>query len=99
MCLGDVLVKGTLPGEHSAALPAHGLLINPLITLVNTLDVLRQVGAAAKKFIANVTLERFLSLDLRGDVGVDELDVVAEVGGVRADSAAGGAAHMGPAPS
>ena len=56
MCLGDVLVKRTLSGEHSAALAAHCLLINPLVTLVNTLDMLRQVGASAKKFIANVTL-------------------------------------------
>lgn len=56
MRLGDVLVKRTLSGEHSAALAAHCLLINPLVTLVNTLDMLRQVGASAKKFIANVTL-------------------------------------------
>ena len=53
--------------------------------------------ASAKKFLANWTFQRFLFLSFYVGVRrVDEL-VVGEVGGVAADSAAGGALEVRPA--
>ena len=90
-----MLVKRTLASKHSATVTTHCLLIHSLVTLVNTLDVLRQVRTTTKQFLTNVTLERLLPLHLVGDAGVDELDVVAEVSGVGADSATGGTPQYG----
>ena len=97
VCLGDVLVERAGPGEHLATMGALCPLVNPLVAFVNTLYVLLQVGASAKHFVASMTLPSFLLHKLRGMARMDVLDVVAEVGGVGADPAAGGALHVGPA--
>ena len=91
----NMLVERTFPGKHPATLPAHRLLVHPLGPLVHRLDVLGQVGAPAEQFVADVALESFLALEPAGEVRVDELDVVAEVGGVGADPATGVAAKEG----
>ena len=97
MCLGDVLVERALPCKHLATVGAPCLLVNPLVAFVNTLYVLLQVGVSAKHLVASVALPSFLLLKLRGMVSMDMLDVVAKVGGVIKDPAAGGALHMGTA--
>ena len=97
MCLGDVLVERAWPGEHLATLGALRLLVNPLVAFVNTLYVLLQVGASDKHFVASKTLPSFLLLKLRGMARMDMLDVMAEVSGVGADPAAGGALYVCPA--
>ena len=64
---------------------------------MNTLYMLCQVRRSPEQFITNVAFQSLFPLTLGPEeVGVDEVDVVVEVGGVRADPPAGGAADPRP---
>ena len=64
---------------------------------MDTLHMLGQVGAPTKQFITNVAFQSLFPLAPGPEeVGVYEVDVVVEVGGVRAHPAAGGAPHPRP---